>query len=379
MNVGLVCYGDLDTNTGGFRYDRKLVGGLRERGDHVDVIELPWRDYGRGLLDGFSTRLLDRLDAPVDVLLQDELAHPSLVGLNTRLRARRNIRIVTIVHHLRSSEAHPRPAERLYRAVERRYLASVDGAICNSRATRAAVEGLAATETTVAPPAGDRFDPAIDTAAIEARAQEPGPLRVVFLGSLVPRKGLRTLIEGLSRLPDGRWRLQVVGSPAADQAYALRVRRQVTPLGVNDRVTFAGELPDDEVASVLRGSHVLAMPSTHEGFGIAYLEGMSFGLPALATTAGGARSVVTHGETGFLLRPDDPGAVARAVRTLEADRERLAGMGQAARERYEAWPTWAENTDSIRAFLDGFVSDDTVPSEREQRRNYTGRADRVER
>lgn len=227
MNVGLVCYGDLDTNTGGFRYDRKLVGGLRERGDHVDVIELPWRDYGRGLLDGFSTRLLDRLDAPVDVLLQDELAHPSLVGLNTRLRARRNIRIVTIVHHLRSSEAHPRPAERLYRAVERRYLASVDGAICNSRATRAAVEGLAATETTVAPPAGDRFDPAIDTAAIEARAQEPGPLRVVFLGSLVPRKGLRTLIEGLSRLPDGRWRLQVVGSPAADRAYALRVRRAV--------------------------------------------------------------------------------------------------------------------------------------------------------
>jgi glycosyltransferase involved in cell wall biosynthesis len=202
---------------------------------------------------------------------------------------------------------------------------------------------------------------------------------VIFLGSLVPRKGPHTLIEGLSRLPDGRWRLRIVGSPDANQAYASRVRRQVTALGLDERVTFAGELPDDEVASVLRGSHVLAMPSTHEGFGIAYLEGMSFGLPALATTAGGARSVVTHGETGFLLRPDDPGAVARAVRTLEADRERLAGMGQAARERYEAWPTWAENTDSIRAFLDGFVSDDTVPSEREQRRNYTERAGRVER
>ena len=379
MNVGLVCYGDLDTNTGGFRYDRKLVGGLREQGDHVDVIELPWRDYGRGLLDGFSTRLLDRIDAPVDALLQDELAHPSLVGLNTRLHARRNIPIVTIVHHLRSSEARPRPAERLYRAVERRYLAGVDGAICNSEATRAAVEDLAATETTVAPPAGDRFDPGIDPAAIEARAQESGPLRVVFLGSLVPRKGLHTLIEGLSRLPDERWQLRVVGSPDVDRAYASRVRRQVTALGLDERVTFAGELPADEATSVLRGSHVLAMPSTHEGFGIAYLEGMSFGLPALATTAGGARSVVSHGETGFLLRPGDPGAVARAVRTLEADRERLAEMGQAARERYEAWPTWTENIDTVRTFLDGFVSGDTEPSGREQYRNRTGRADRVER
>ncbi|WP_049902939.1 glycosyltransferase family 4 protein [Halococcus agarilyticus] len=377
MNVGLVCYGDLDTNTGGFRYDRKLVEGLRERGDRVEVIELPWRDYARGLLDGLSTRLLDRIDAPVDVLLQDELAHPSLVGLNARLRARRDIPIVTIVHHLRSSEAHPLPAKGLYRAVERRYLAGVDGAICNSEATRETVEDLATVETTVAPPAGDRFDPVIDPAAIEARVRESGPLRVVFVGSLVPRKGLHTLIEGLSRLPDERWRLHVVGSPDANPRYASSIRRLVAGLGVDDRVTFAGELPDGALRDALSRSHVLAMPSTHEGFGIAYLEGMSFGLPALATTAGGARAVVTHGETGFLLRPGDPGTVARAVRTLEADRERLAEMGTAARERYTAWPTWAETTDRVRAFLDGVVADSAEPMERPQHRNPSGRPNHV--
>jgi|AntDeeMetagen134_2_1112570.scaffolds.fasta_scaffold01294_7 glycosyltransferase involved in cell wall biosynthesis len=377
MNVGLVCYGDLDTNTGGFRYDRKLVEGLRERGDRVDVIELPWRDYPRGLLDGFSGELLDRLDIPVDVLLQDELAHPSLVGLNRRLRARRNVPIVAIVHHLRCSEAHPRPAKRLYRAVERRYLAGVDGVICNSEATRETVENLATTETAVAPPAGDRFDRAIDPAAIEARARESGPLRVVFLGSLVPRKGLDTLIEGLSRLPDERWRLRVVGSSDANPRYASSVRRLVAGLGVDDRVMFAGELPDSALRDVLRESHALAMPSTHEGFGIAYLEGMSFGLPALATTAGGARAVVSHGETGFLLRPDDPGAVARAVRTLEMDRERVAEMGTAARDRYETWPTWIETTDRVRAFLDGFVSGGTESGERQQHRNHTRRSNRA--
>lgn len=378
MNVGLVCYGGLDTNTGGFRYDRKLVEGLRDRGDRVEIVELPWRDYTRGLLDGLSTRLLDWIDAPVDVLLQDELAHPSLVGLNARLRARRDIPIVTIVHHLRSSEAHPRPAKRLYRAVERRYLASVDGAICNSEATRETVEDLTTAETMVAPPAGDRFDPAIDPAVIEAPARESGPLRVVFLGSLVPRKGLHTLIEGLSRLPSERWRLQVVGSPDANPRYASSIRRLVAGLGVDDRVTFAGELPDGALRDVLHESHVLAMPSTHEGFGIAYLEGMSFGLPALATTAGGARSVVTHGETGFLLRPGDPGAVAHAVRTLETDRERLAEMGKAAHDRYETWPMWAETTGRVRAFLDGFVAGDTESMGGSQCRNQAGTVDRVE-
>lgn len=379
MDIGLVCYGDLDTTTGGFRYDRKLVEGLRERGDRVRVIELPWRDYPRGLLDGLSGRLLDRLDRPVDVLLEDELAHPSLVGLNRRLRARRDVPIVAIVHHLRSDEEHPRPAKRLYRAVERRYLAGVDGAICNSRPTRAAVENLATTETMVAPPAGDRFDPAVSPDEIDARARQSGPLRVVFLGSLVPRKGLDTLIEGLSRLPDERWRLRVVGSPDADPAYAVAVRRQVTSLGLDGQVTFAGELADGALADVLAGSHVLAMPSTHEGFGIAYLEGMSFGLPALATTAGGACAVVAHGDDGFLLRPSDPAAVARAVRSLADDRERLARMGIAAHERYEAWPTWPETTDRVRTFLDGFVPDDTEPSGRGRRRDHAGGSGHVER
>jgi glycosyltransferase involved in cell wall biosynthesis len=367
MNIGLVVYGDLDTNTGGFRYDRKLVEGLRERGDSVAVIELPWRDYSRGLLDSLTGRLLDRLDIPVDVLLQDELAHPSLVGCNRRLRARRDVPIVTIVHHLRCSEAHPRPLARLYRAVERRYLAGVDGAICNSDATREAVEALAAPETTVAPPAGDRFDPAVDRNDIETRATEDGPLRVAFLGSLVPRKGLDTLINGLARLPDERWRLCVVGKDANPE-YAASVRRRVAALGLDTQVKFAGELADSAVAAVLNESHVLAMPSTHEGFGIAYLEGMSFGLPALATAAGGARAVVSHGENGFLLRPDDPAGVARAVRTLADDRERLARMGTAARERYEDWPTWTETTGRIRTFLERVVSDADGQTERRRTR-----------
>ena len=355
MNVGFVVYGDIETTSGGFLYDRKLIEGLRERGDTVQILELPWPSYPRGLYEGVVARL-DRFTADFDVFLQDELAHPTLWGLNARLRRRCDVPIVSVVHHLRCSEAHPRPERACYRAVERRYLETVDAAVCNSVFTRESVTDLTPLPTAIAPPAGNRFDPAIDADAITTRAHH-GPLEVCFLGSIVPRKNLHTLIEGLARLPDDRWRLRVVGDTGVDSSYVRHVRQVITRSGVGDRVSMSGALDDDALAGVLRGSHLLAIPSIHEGFGIAYLEGMSFGLPALATTAGGAREVVAHGETGYLCSPGDVEGISRRIRALADDRESLAEMGVAARERYEAHPTWAESATRVGRFLDRVVSE----------------------
>ena len=88
MRVGLIIYGHLDIRSGGYLYDRKLVAALRARGDEVAVLSLPWRNYGRHLLDNWDRRLLANARASqLDVLLQDELNHPSLVWQNARLRA----------------------------------------------------------------------------------------------------------------------------------------------------------------------------------------------------------------------------------------------------------------------------------------------------
>jgi len=344
MRVGLTLYGSLDERSGGFRYDRQLVAGLRRAGDTVEVVELPWRDYARGLLDNGSRALRQRLDVDVDVMLQDELAHPSLVLTNRQLP----YPIVSVVHHLRASE--PRPLRSLYRAVERRYLATVDGVVCNSTTTESVVTdlGVARGSTVVAPPAGDQFDPDIDPQRIDARAHE-GPLTLVFVGNIERRKGLDTLVEGLAAA-DAEAELTVVGR-AVDEGYATSVRAKVRDAGLDDRVRFTGRLPDDELASVLESSHVLAVASRYEGFGIVYLEGMSFGLPAIASRAGGASDVVTDGETGVLVAPDDSAAVAGAIEALAGDRDRLAAIGRAARRRYEAHPDWDETTARVRGLL----------------------------
>lgn len=352
MHVGLVVYGSLANTSGGFLYDRQLVQHLRDVDASVDVFELSWRSYPRHLLDNLNAGLADRLlEAQPDVLLQDELCHPSLFRLNRRFSD--EIPVVTIVHHLRTSEAHPPPASWLYRQVERRYLRTVDGVISSSRATRSAVDGMADIErSAVVPPGTGRFEPDIGPEDIETRAHDGGPLRVLFVGSLVPRKGADTLLDGLAPLADDDWRLTLIGDGSVAPDYADSLRRQVDRLGVGDRVRFTGPLPKAGLAAELSGGHVLAMPSRHEGFGVAYLEGMGFGLPPVATTSGGASELVSDGENGWLVPPDDPGAIVRALRPVLFDRARLARLGQAARERYLAHPSWTDTMERARTFLE---------------------------
>jgi glycosyltransferase involved in cell wall biosynthesis len=354
LRLGLLIYGSLETVSGGYLYDRKLVQHLRSRGDEVDIISLPWRPYGTGLLHNLSPALLRRLTrSSCQLLLQDELAHPSLFRLNHWLRRRVSYPLVAIVHHLRCCEARPTWQNRLYRRVERQYLASVDGFIFNSHATRREVERLSETDrpALVAPPGGDNLPGGIPEGEVLKRAKAPGPLRLIFVGNLIPRKGLHTLLDALASLANQDWLLTVVGSPDLDPHYARTISGRVAALGLAGRVSLPGTLTDKELADRLRESHLLAVPSSYEGFGIVYLEAMRFGLPVIAAAAGGAGEIVSHGVTGFLAPPGDAASLARYLTSLMQNRDLLAGMGLAALAQAASHPTWEGSATKIRDFL----------------------------
>lgn len=354
MRIGLVIYDTLETVSGGYLYDRKLVAHLRRAGDSVEVISIPSRNYASHLTDNFSSDLFHRLrDARIDILLQDELNHPSLFDINRRLRAVKKFPIVSIVHHLRCYEAHAAWQKNFYRWVERRYLASVDGFIFNSQTTRRAVSailGRAPANFVVAHPAGDRFQPAIDATMITARARQIGSLRIVFVGNLIPRKGLHTLLDALSKLPGQSWQLTIVGNPNVDAKYTRAIRQQINAHQLT-QARLVGALQDNALANVLAQSHVLIVPSEYEGYGIVYLEAMSFGLPAIATTAGAANEIIADGVNGFLVEPNNAVTLAERIAVLQNDRAQLARMGLAARERFLAHPRWDESMAQIRTKL----------------------------
>jgi glycosyltransferase involved in cell wall biosynthesis len=119
-------------------------------------------------------------------------------------------------------------------------------------------------------------------------------------------------------------------------------------------VDLLGTLASEELAGLLARSHLLAVPSSYEGFGIVYLEGMGFGLPASAPTAGGGREIINHGRDGFLVTPGDTAALARHLGDLVADRGLLLKMSLAAQANFARHPTWEESLATIHRFLHSF-------------------------
>lgn len=354
MRIGLVVYGSLETLSGGYLYDRELVKHLESRGDQVEVISLPWRNYPQHLTDNFLPSIYQRLESlQVDILLQDELNHPSLFLINSRLKKRRKIPIIAIVHHLRCSEEHPSWKNKLYRAVEKYYLQTVDGFVFNSHSTREVVERLIGEKksSVVSFPAGDRIPSDLTAKQIRSRAMGEGPLQVLFLGNVISRKGLHILLDALNGIPTDTWRLSVVGSLELDSAYAKRILHRVRRNGLDAAVKFFGALDENELKQVFETSQILVMPSSYEGFGIAYLEGMGFGLPAIASTAGGAAEIITPMENGFLIPPNDPIRLREYLSEIIADREQLTKMSLAAFERYRCHPTWEDTSNRTRNFL----------------------------
>ena len=354
MRIGLLIYGSLDTVSGGFLYDRKLVAYLRKQGHAVEIFTLPWRHYGAHLLDNWRGELLAQLkNASLDVLLQDELNHPSLFWLNGRLRPHITYPILSIVHHLRIDEQHPLLFQPLYRLVERRYLRSVDGFIFNSHTTKAGVHQLVGDQRpfTVAQPAGDRFAPLEKTAVLQ-KAKQDGTLKLLFVGNVNPRKGLHTLIQALGQLPNDQWTLDVVGSLTVDSAYAERWLGQETAVRhIQNQITAHGQVDDAQLESLYARSHLLVVPSQYEGFGIVYLEGMAFGCPAIGSTGGAAHEIITHGETGFLIGVEETAVLTKYLKNLIEDRSLLAQLAIAAHERFLIHPTWEDSMAQIEQFL----------------------------
>jgi glycosyltransferase involved in cell wall biosynthesis len=203
--------------------------------------------------------------------------------------------------------------------------------------------------TLVAYPGADRFGDPLPPARVRERAREE-PLRVLFVGSVTPRKRLVPLIEGLARV-SAPWELTVVGDTTVAPAYVRRVRDRVDALSIHDRVTFAGRVTDADLRGAFERHHLLAVPSAYEGFGIVYVEGMGFGLPAIASNAGGAPETVRDRYNGRLVAPGDASAITDVIAPLARDRDRLADMGCAALETYHAHPTWDDTGRRVRTFL----------------------------
>ncbi|MGM1061857.1 glycosyltransferase [Saccharothrix sp. Mg75] len=174
--------------------------------------------------------------------------------------------------------------------------------------------------------------------------------RVVSVGRLVPRKGFADLITALRSLPDAE--LVVAGGPAdvASDPEARRLLDHADRMGVRDRLRLVGRVSRDDMPALLRSADVVACVPWYEPFGIVPLEAMACGVPVVASAVGGLTDTVVHNVTGVLVPPREPLALARALRSLLADRARREAFGIAGSDRVAARYAWhriAEDTERV--------------------------------
>ncbi|MBT8352925.1 MAG: glycosyltransferase family 4 protein [Desulfofustis sp.] len=359
MRIGLVIYGSLDTLTGGYLYDKIVTEELKQRGHEIEVISLPPGSYRLNLLRGLFTSpaILLKMQS-CDVLLQDELCHPSLLRFNRSRRPPKSPPRIAVVHHLLSAEPRDYWSNLLLSEVEKRYLCNVDGFIFNSQSTRQAVQAVVGEHRpqVVAYPAGDRFGFPLSPEYIATRCQRAGPLQLLFLGNLIPRKGLLQLVEKLAKIDRSNWRLSVVGGVDFDPDYAEKTQQRVRELNLSDQIQFLGMLPEDQLIGQLGQSDLLCMPFSYEGFGIAIVEAMAFGLPALCSSAGAAAETVEHGINGFLFSAADSDRLGSIITRLHQHRNQLKKVSLAAYRTAASKPGWPRTAAVIEQFLQALVS-----------------------
>jgi glycosyltransferase involved in cell wall biosynthesis len=162
----------------------------------------------------------------------------------------------------------------------------------------------------------------------DLRATLAGPDRravVLTLARLEEQKGLSYLLDAAVRVPNARFVI------AGDGRERAALERQAAKLGLGDRVLFLGWRVD--TADLLRSCDLFVLPSLFEGLPLAILEAMAARRPIVASRIAGNDEVVVHGETGLLVPPTDPGAMADAIQTLLADPGLARRMGAAGEAR----------------------------------------------
>lgn len=334
--------GDPDSPTGGYAYARAVLAVWAAAGVAVQPVRLPdgFPDAGEAILSA-SAAILGALPPELPLLI-DGLAFgvmpPALLrGLGRPLAA--------LVHHPLALETGLAPGRATqFGASERAALAEAGAVIATSPATArmlAADYGVPAELLAVAPPG----------IAPASRARPTGPVpQILAVGAIIPRKDYPVLVAALARLRDRPWTCRIVGATDRDPAATATLRTAIAAEGLGERIIVTGALGPQALEDAFAGSSLFALPSRHEGFGMAIAEAIARGIPVVATTAGAIPETVPAG-CGLLVPPGDVSGFADALGRLLSDAPLRHTMADAAWGCAAALPRWAGSATVIASVM----------------------------
>lgn len=186
----------------------------------------------------------------------------------------------------------------------------------------------------------DRFRPGA------SRRDTGGPLKLLFVGSICQRKGIRYLLDAFSQLPKGSAQLTVCGRVVDD----LALFRHAGP-----SIQVRPNVSDSELLAAYQAADLFVFPSLAEGFGHVLLEAMACGLPVLSTTRTAALDIVDEQRDGFVVEPADAGALLQRLEWCVRNRDALIEMRGAARHKAEQF-SWSRFRERFQSTVQGILS-----------------------
>jgi glycosyltransferase involved in cell wall biosynthesis len=341
--VAFAVPGDLNTPTGGYIYDRRVIELLPHSGWQVRHIELPG-DYpapGNTSLQK-TEQLLAALSRGM-LLVIDGLAFGAMpAALVDRIKQR----IVALVHHPLAKEAGIAAARAADLArSERAALARAIHVIVTSDSTA----DLLVREFEVPAEKISVAEPGTEPAR-RARGAD-GPPRLLSVGSVTAHKGFDVLMRALAQISDLPWQSRIVGSLDRDPAMVTVVRDAAASAPLTGRIVLRGALDQGALAEEYDAARLFVLASHFEGYGMAFAEALARGLPIVAC-AGGAVTSTVPADAGLLVPPGDTDALAAALRRLLSNPAELARRAEAAWRHAERLPRWRETAQKFAAALD---------------------------
>jgi len=344
--------GTLETATGGYVYDRRVIEGLRARGHAVSVLPLgegfPFPDAKTLASAGLALTqaLTDRLADPV--LLVDGLA---LGVLPDAARQAASLgTLAALIHHPLALETGlPEAVARQFRESETEALRHADRIVTTSATTAALLSrdyGVPPEQITIARPG---VDPVV--LPVRAPRSASGSISLLSVGAISPRKGFDLLIGALGGLIHLDWRLTIVGDESRSPETTAALRRQIAALRLEERVLLAGAIPNQALADFYAAADLFVLASRYEGYGMAFQEALAHGLPIIGTSAGAVPEVVPS-TAGRLVPPGDAASLRAALSELMLDPVALSGLAAGARAAAATLPRWSDTVDSIEPLLD---------------------------
>lgn len=332
--------GDINTLTGGYGYDRRLMSELQKCGLQIQHIELSesFPKPSASALNDASNQFASLPDG--STIIVDGLAFGVMDDIAEKHAKR--LKLIALCHHPLALESGLSAQDaKTFQKSEQRALSAAQAILVTSHNTARILQqqfDIPIEKITVALPGTDKH--------IFSLCNGLPPI-LLTVATLTQRKAHDILIDALAQVAHLPWRARFVGGMEFDPQWVTYLQNKVDSYGLMHRITFVGSV--DDISNEYSQADIFVLPSLFEGYGMAFAEALSFGLPIVATRTGAVQDVVPE-NAGILIPPGNIDVLAACLTQLLCDnteRKQLQQGAQQAAQKLSTWLNAAEIVDQL--------------------------------